>query len=526
MLDIGVLDEAGPGGAISEAATFAANRFNGGQGSSQGALLLNVTVYDAGSSPESAAAALRAAHADGSGPSLYVGPSSDGGLHAAMPYAAEHGIVLVSAGSTAPSLAVEGDRTFRLLPSDGLEAGALADLARRGGAKSIHAVLENATYGPAGALELLPPPGRFAHGFAAALARSAVLHMGGIVTLNGTDGSYEAAAAAAAVLDASVRSAPAPAAVVYLGSPMGLAALAESAAGYPDLRAASWLASALSPSGVLPSGGRSPADMFAAQVGLKTVEWSMPGNNLSGAVASRVHGLEHGSLPDMHANRMHRAYAAHDAVHALGTAAASGPGGITTDAAEIAGRLPGAAAAHAGALGDIALDPAGDLWVPAEYMVLFVSAGWNDSRIPQWTWSPDFHPSVDAERACSVTLERAMLDYGPIDPGQTSRPYLQTVTNTGQMRFAQVELAATPWHVDSPGACAPGGLPSLPAGLTEIRTEAGGPFSDLADSGIMVAKGLKAGGQAPVWYRLSLAGHANLPQAEIMQCVTYVVRCG
>ena len=484
-----------------------------------------MTVYDAGSSPESAATALRAAHAGGSGPSLYVGPSSDKGLHAAMPYAAEHGIILVSAGSTAPSLAVEGDRTFRLLPSDGLEAGVLADLARRGGAESIHAVLENATYGPAGAPETPPPPDRFSHGFVAALARSAVLPMGGIVTLNGTEGSYEAAAAAA-VLDASVRSAPAHAAVVYLGSPMGLAALAEHAAGYPDLRSASWLASGLSPSGVLLSGGRSPADMFAAQVGLKTVEWSLPGNNLSGAVASRVHGLEHGSLPGMHGNSTHRAYAAHDAVHALGTAAASGPGGITTDAAEIAGRLPGAAAAHAGALGDIALDPAGDLWVPAEYRVLFVSAGWNDSRIPQWVWSPGLDPSVDAERACSVSLERAMLDYGPIDPGQISRPYLQTVTNTGQMRFAQVELAATPWHVDSPGACAPGGLPSLPAGLTEIRTEAGGPFSDLADSGIMVAKGLKAGGQAPVWYRLSLAGHANLPQAEIMQCVTYVVRCG
>ena len=500
--------------------------------------------------PESAAAALRAAHADGSGPSIYVGPSSDRGLHAAMPYAAEHGIVLVSAGSTAPTLAIEGDLTFRLLPSNGLEAGALARLAHRGGgesvytscvqstsndpaclahrdgAASVHAVLENTTYGPAGITKVPPAPGQFSHGFAAALVDSAIPPLDGIVTLNGTDGNYEAGAAAAA-LDASVRSGDAPAAVVYLGSPRGLAALAERAADYSGLHSAAWIASGLSHSGILPSGGRTTADMFAAQVGLRTVEWFLPPTNLSNAVGSRVHGLDTGSLPGMHANPLHRAYAAHDAVYALGTAAAdAGAGGVTTDAATIAGRLPGAVAAQEGALGYAALNAAGDLWVPAEYNVLKVGAGWNNSRVPQWGWSPGLYPSVDMERACSVALERAMIDYGPIDPGQTSRPYRQTVINTGQLPFAQVELAATPWHADSPGGCAPGGLPSLPAGLTEMRAGPGGAFSELAASGAAVAKGLKAGGQAPLWYRLSLAGHADLPQAEISQCVTYTVRCG
>ena len=38
--------------------------------------------------------------------------------------------------------------------------------------------------------------------------------------------------------------------------------------------------------------------------------------------------------------------------------------------------------------------------------------------------------------------------------------------------------------------------------------------------------GLEPGSRSPLWYRLSLVGYADLPQAEITQCATYVVRCG
>ena len=70
-----------------------------------------------------------------------------------------------------------------------------------------------------------------------------------------------------------------------------------------------------------------------------------------------------------------------------------------------------------------------------------------------------------------------------------------------------------------------GRQPVLPVGLSEIRTELGGDFSDLVAAGTTLARGLEAGSQAPVWYRLSLAGYADLPQAQITQCATYVVRC-
>ena len=229
VLDVGILDDDGAGlGGIREAALAAAERFNERQGRTAEALLVRATAYDAaaaGSDPESAAAAaLRAAHAGGAGPSVYVGPSTDRGLHAAMPYAAENGIVLVSAGSTAPSLAVEDDTVFRLLPSDRLEADALARLAYNAGTESVHAVLENATHGPPieGDLEdaTPPPQGRFSHGFAAALSYNAIPFLSGTIQPGVRPGSYEAAEAAEA-LDEAVGGAASPAAVVYLGIPRG-----------------------------------------------------------------------------------------------------------------------------------------------------------------------------------------------------------------------------------------------------------------------------------------------------------------
>ena len=535
VLGVGILDEgAAAAGHVSRAAYIAAAEFNERQGRTDGALLINATSYDAGGTADAAAAALRSAHSPaggGAGPYVYVGPSTDRGLHAAMPYAANNDIVLVSAGSTAPSLAVADDQTFRLLPSDRLEAEALARLAYSGGDELVHAVLDNATYGPqygSGArgglanADLPPPQGAFAHAFGAALASAAISPLSGTVTLAGGAGVPYDGAAAAAALDASVQAASAsgarPTSVVYLGSPEGLAALAGSSASYPALSSASWFASGLSAGSNLLAGDGSAAAGFAAAAGLSAARWSPPASAAGQAIDSR--------LPGMGPGERNSAYAAYDAVIVVGQAAVAaaaelGSSGDVPDAAAIADALPAAAAAHDGALGDIALDNAGDLWVPAVYDLWTVAAQPGGAD-PEWSRQQG---ELDGERACSITLTRAKIDYGPIDSGQTSRPHLQTIVNTGQLPFAQVDLAATQWHVDSPGNCEPGVEPSLPVGLSEVRTVQGGAFSDLVGSGTTLAQGLEAGSRAPLWYRLSLAGYADLPQAEITQCATYVVRC-
>ena len=537
VLDVGVLDDEGAGsaGRVREAALAAAYAFNEEQGRADGALLLNATAYGAGGTtaavagPAAAAAALQAAHAGGAGPSAYVGPSTDRGLHAAMPYAAASGIILVSAGSTAPSLAVEDDTVFRFLPGGRLDAEALARLARTAGAQSMVAVLENATHGPPTAAgssldDATPPPqDRFSRAFDAALAYAGVPTLSGTIALEGAAGGgggpYEAAAAAEA-LDAAVQAArSAPVAVVYTGSPDGLAALAAASASYPALASAAWIASGASANSSLLAGD-GPAAAFAAQAGLEAVRWSIPASGLSRAVDSFV-------SPGADAGARHRAYAAYDAMTVIGTAAAAAAAaetrGDTPAAAAVAELIPGAAAAYDGALGDIALDYAGDLWVPAVYDLWTVGRPGGAGTAAEWTQEQG---ALDETRACSIALTRAKIDYGPIDSGQTSRPHLQTIVNTGQLSFSRVDLTATPWHVDSPGGCAPGNMQSLPVGLSEIRTVQGGTFSDLAGTGTVLAQGLEAGSRSPLWYRLSLAGYADLPQAEITQCATYVVRCG
>ena len=544
VLDVGILDDddeasGGAGGGVRKAALAAAYAFNERQGRSPDALLLNATAYDAGGTTAAAAAAagsaaaraLQAAHSGGSGPSVYVGPSTDRGLHAAMPYAAENGIVLVSAGSTAPSLAVEDDTAFRLLPGGRIDAEALARIARTADARSMVAVLENATHGPptaAGASlddATPPPPDRFSRAFDAALAYAGVPTLSDTITLEGAAGGPYEAAAAAEALDAAVQSAarPTSVAVVYAGSPQGLAALAAASASYPALASAAWIASGPSANSSLLAGD-GPAAAFAAQAGLEAARWSPPAGDLARSVDSL---LPPGAGAD--AGARHRAYAAYDAMAVIGTAAALAAAdtrGDTPDAAAVAELVPGAAAAYVGALGDIALNYAGDLWVPAVYDLWTVSrpgGGGGTGAGAEWTLQDG---ALDETRACSIALTRAKIDYGPIDSGQTSRPHLQTIVNTGQLPFSRVDLTSTPWHVDSPGNCEPGDAPSLPVGLSEIRTVAGGTFSDLAGTGTVLAQGLEAGSRSPLWYRLSLAGYADLPQAEITQCATYVVRCG
>lgn len=69
-----------------------------------------------------------------------------------------------------------------------------------------------------------------------------------------------------------------------------------------------------------------------------------------------------------------------------------------------------------------------------------------------------------------------------------------------------------------------GQTPVPPAGLSEILTEHGGSFADLAPGGLWVAGGLDVGGLAPLRYGISLAIAADLPQAKIGRCDTHTVR--
>lgn len=72
-----------------------------------------------------------------SGVKLVIGTDSSKELEAVKPYADENGIILISHGSTAPSLAIEGDNVFRLLPDDTHQAEALAAQMQKDGIKAV-----------------------------------------------------------------------------------------------------------------------------------------------------------------------------------------------------------------------------------------------------------------------------------------------------------------------------------------------------------------------------------------------------
>jgi branched-chain amino acid transport system substrate-binding protein len=71
------------------------------------------------------------------GAQLVIGPQSSSEAAMVLPYANEHGIVVISQGSTASSLAIPGDALFRLAPNDKLEGTAQAALLRADGIDTL-----------------------------------------------------------------------------------------------------------------------------------------------------------------------------------------------------------------------------------------------------------------------------------------------------------------------------------------------------------------------------------------------------
>jgi branched-chain amino acid transport system substrate-binding protein len=73
----------------------------------------------------------------GRGVNIVIGPQSSSEAAAVLSYANETGIVVISQGSTASTLAIAGDHLFRLAPNDKLEGAAQAALARADGIDTL-----------------------------------------------------------------------------------------------------------------------------------------------------------------------------------------------------------------------------------------------------------------------------------------------------------------------------------------------------------------------------------------------------
>ena len=96
---------------------------------------IRVVVEDTQTDPDITLKALKELQAQGI--RIMVGPEQSQSLANVHEYADQNGIILISCASTAPSLAIRNDTTFRLVPDDATLAHLLAFLMQRDGIKVL-----------------------------------------------------------------------------------------------------------------------------------------------------------------------------------------------------------------------------------------------------------------------------------------------------------------------------------------------------------------------------------------------------
>lgn len=96
---------------------------------------IRTVVKDTASDPQTARAALAALRNEGV--TMVIGPVSSAECEALLPDAAALGMILISPGSTATSLAIPDDNLFRLIPSDSSQGAGTAALMLKKGIKAV-----------------------------------------------------------------------------------------------------------------------------------------------------------------------------------------------------------------------------------------------------------------------------------------------------------------------------------------------------------------------------------------------------
>jgi len=106
---------------------------------------VGILVEDTRADPAVALECLRAL--EGQGVRIVIGPGTSAELEAIREYADEHGILVVSTMSTAPSLAIAGDTIYRLVPPDIYQADVMAYYLQKQGVTAIVPVWRGDVWG-------------------------------------------------------------------------------------------------------------------------------------------------------------------------------------------------------------------------------------------------------------------------------------------------------------------------------------------------------------------------------------------
>ena len=323
-------------------------------GAGERTFYLNTNLYDITNQTDMGkyvvADVLKRAYSDGSGPSVYVGPSLSSNVEAVLGYARTNNITLLGFASEAESLAVADDNLFRTAISTARHGHFIAQVMADADVSSVVTVIRDDAWGRSmnsSIAEALAPNG---------------LRSADVVTF--TPGS-----AASAVGDiASAIAGSSDAGVAFVGVRADQDALAAAATANATLTSVPWF---VTPSGYYTD--MSPATRsFAQAVNMTAIVLDVEDNAKKSALDDRVPGLDF------------YAYSAYDALFVIGNAFATAAtenkkAANTITAAELQGAIPNAADAYEGVLGDIALNSKGDLRSPDRFAVWMV-----DSTTGMW----------------------------------------------------------------------------------------------------------------------------------------------
>ena len=126
---------------------------------------------------------------------------------------------------------------------------------------------------------------------------------------------------------------------------------------------------------------------------------------------------------------------------------------------------------------------------------------------------------VTREQRCDAELSRSRINYGPVDPGQTTRPHRAYMINTGTLPVTAVYINATDWTPSTASY-------TLPASATQYMVRYGGAPAEWT--------GLSGTAEPPsptrphrsfdVHFRLSIPAGFNYKGA-IGQTMTYTPTC-
>ena len=332
---------------------------------------------------------LERAYADGSGPSVYVGPSLSSNVEMVLPYAQANDILLLGYASESESLARADDNLFRTAITTVRQGHFMAEVMADANVSSVVTVIRDDAWGRSLNASIVE-----------ALAANGLSPVGSVKFAPG-----QAASAVGSI--ASAISGSEDVGVALVATMAEQDALAAAASGNTAITSAQWF---VTPSGYYTDMSAATRD-FAKAVNLRAIVLDVADSDKKAALDARVPGLDF------------YGYSAYDGVFILGnaidTVVTSGKtSGINAN--DLRGEMHAAADAYEGILGDIVLNTNGDLRSPDRFAVWKVdstSGNWTETGVTKQT------PIVEVGALMAIdstdypdnkawqALQRAIIDY-------------------------------------------------------------------------------------------------------------------